>query len=106
MAFLMFFVVDATRLCLRPIHAMIDHRNWSEELIDESETGGAIEPRDFEHWFDVRFIAQLTDSVGKLIYYPFIIIAIMVAARWRYFDNWDWPMSLIIVYMIGSFYTN
>ena len=104
MVFLMFFVVDATRLCLQPIHAMIRHRNWPKELINKYKKNSAIEPRDVEHWLDVQFIAQLTESVGKLIYYPFIITGIMIAARWRYFDNWDWPVPLITVYMMCSVY--
>lgn len=104
MIIFMFFIVDATRLCLRPIHAMIEFPNWHEGLIDGSKIDSMITLPDIENWLDVQFIAQLTDSVGKLIYYPFIIIAIMIAVRWQYFDNWDWPISLMTVYMTGSFY--
>jgi hypothetical protein len=48
-------------------------------------------------WLDIEFIAEQTKMVGKLVYYPFIILALMIFARSKMFDNWDMPISLVIV---------
>lgn len=102
MILLMFFVVDATHLCLRVVYAMIKHRNWAkaDKFFEQSE----LKPTDLESWLDVRFIARLTEGVGKLIYYPFIVVLITVVARVRYFDNWGFPIALVIVLLVYLFH--
>ncbi len=55
-------------------------------------------------WLDIRMIAQRTKIVGKLIYYPSIILAIMIVARLRLFDNWDFPVGIRISYGLGFVY--
>ncbi|MBA3613509.1 MAG: hypothetical protein H0W49_11500 [Nitrospirales bacterium] len=48
----------------------------------------------------LRFCGQLTEVVGTLIYYPFIIVLVMIVSRSSFFDDWDLPISLLLV--IGS----
>ena len=52
----------------------------------------------------LRYIAQKTDAVDKLIYFPFGIIAIGVLSRSRVFDNWDFPLSLWALVIYGALY--
>ncbi|MHC4166847.1 MAG: hypothetical protein ACYSWQ_07815 [Planctomycetota bacterium] len=104
MVFLMFLVVDATHLCIRVVNAIIKYPNWAEELTDEFAEGTSILTKDAECWFDVWFIAKFTEEVGKLIYFPFIILSIMVLARIQYFDNWDFPLSLVITLLVYFFH--
>ena len=63
-----------------------------------------MENDDLAELLDVRFVTKLTEDIGKMIYWPFIVLAVMVAARFPYFDNWNFPISLIITYSIPSIY--
>jgi len=56
-------------------------------------------------WLDIRFIAAHTESVGKLVYYPFIILALMIFARSKIFDNWDMPISLVLIFLSTAILT-
>jgi hypothetical protein len=46
------------------------------------------------------FITRRTRVVAKLIYFPFIVISLLVLSRSTFFDNWTMPIGLIIV--LGS----
>ena len=48
-------------------------------------------------WMKVHLIGERTAEVTRLIYYPVMIILLMLLARSTYFDNWDFPQALAIV---------
>jgi hypothetical protein len=105
---LMFFVVDATRLCARFIEVLKKPTDWSdilEKLSDEEKLGldesqlGRMKG-DFDEWLDIKLIAFRTEAVGKLIRYPFIVLLIMLASRSRFFDNWNWSVGLVLTLAI------
>ncbi|MBX3470851.1 MAG: hypothetical protein KF878_28625 [Planctomycetes bacterium] len=50
----------------------------------------------------MHLVARHTAVVGNMIYYPFILLLVMLLARLPVFDHHDWPASLIAVYC-GSF---
>ncbi|MEY3788179.1 MAG: hypothetical protein RLZ75_2386, partial [Pseudomonadota bacterium] len=56
-------------------------------------------------WLDIKFIATYSKVVGNLLYYPFIILALMILARSKVFDNWDLPTGLLIVLSIAVILT-
>jgi hypothetical protein len=109
--FLVFWVMDSVRLC-----------RWLIEQLSESYTRypaaclryfaerRALEDRPdlLEEWLDLRLIADLTEQVGRLIYYPFIVFFFVALARNQFWDRWTWPASLLIVFalnlalMVGS----
>lgn len=124
MIILIFLVVDATKLSLKLVRSLKTPVTvWPEKLLnslkkeENSKQPGAKTVRDPEssdnsldhvydkalaEWLDIKFIASHTEAVGKLIYYPFIILLIMFVARSRYFDNWNFPISLIIIFLLNS----
>jgi len=65
------------------------HGNWAGILSD---------------WIDVRYIARYTQEVSELIWYPFIIIALLLAARSSLFDNWQLPAGLALVVLASITY--
>jgi hypothetical protein len=123
MIFLVFFVLDVTTLSLRLIHNLKGPRtiwpkglvrrleckrskegnsrvDWATKLAKGSEDDSSEESYGLSEWLDIKFIASHTQAVGKLIYYPFIILLVMIVARNRYFDNWNFPISLTIVFLL------
>jgi hypothetical protein len=48
-------------------------------------------------YLDIDFIARATEFVGGLIYYPFIVISLLIISRSGVFDRWTWPVALLII---------
>ena len=61
-------------------------------------------PEDLDDLLDVRLIASRTAVIGQLFYFPFIVLLLMLVARNRYFDNWDWPSALVLIFLLNSTY--
>jgi hypothetical protein len=112
--FLTFYVVDATMLNRRLIHYLVkattewpdaayeklrERKLWSYPHEQLQLISGAEHPPGelLEDYLDIDLIARRTKVVGNLIYYPFILISILIVSRNALFDNWTWPFQLLIV---------
>lgn len=97
---LTFFVVDATRLCRRFIDLLSNTpTDWNGAAPTNLINGNSdLEAEDMGELLDAELIASRTEVVGKLILYPFIVLFILLIARNGFFDNWDWPLSLILIF--------
>lgn len=103
---LVFFVVDATRLCRRLIvNLSANPTQWPDDaLIKYSALRADMKREDLDEWMDIKLIAKHTDTVGRLIYYPFIVIVVMIVARSEYLDNWRWSVPLAFVVALNLAY--
>jgi hypothetical protein len=102
---LLFFVVDAARLCKKFIEILQEQPStWPDKLFDSCGSDPEADNNPMIEWFDIQMIAKLTETVGQLVIYPFIIIFIMIIARNSFFDDWDWPLSLILVFVANGAY--
>lgn len=98
MVVLVFFVVDATRLCERFIHALADRpTKWPSSLLSKFAGERKLDRRDVPEFLDLLVIADRTEAVGRLIVYPFIVLFLMIVSRAPFFDNWNWPFSLMLI---------
>ena len=52
----------------------------------------------------LRFIGKRTDVTDELIYFPFALMAIGLLSRARIFDSWDFPVTLISIFVFGALY--
>jgi hypothetical protein len=97
---LVFYVVDAFWLCLHITRALIDHETvWPPGLLRTQIKSVDADIPVEANVHDIRFIEKLTEAVGPLIYYPFIVLLALILARHSYFDNWDFPPTLAILYV-------
>jgi hypothetical protein len=48
-----------------------------------------------DDWIDIQVVARRTRAVAPLVVAPFLMLALMVVARSRLFDNWSlsWPIA-------------
>ncbi|MFO1206621.1 MAG: hypothetical protein U1E63_12965 [Burkholderiales bacterium] len=118
-AFLLFFVIDETRSCGSLVRRLTNCRNWPRETCEKfgqrqqkEDNSGGLESQQkedssgdlenyFEDWVDIEFIGRRTKMVTRLIYYPFLIMTLMMLARSAWFDNWGYPPALIIAISLG-----
>jgi hypothetical protein len=99
---LMFYVVDSIRLNSNFIRLVTGGvTQWEPEL----SIGGRIPPLttdELARYHDIKFIEERTEVVTPLIWYPLIVLALMIFARSAYFDNWTWPPSLILIFTLNA----
>ena len=105
MTLLMFYVVDATRLCRRLIKIMIQTTiEWPRRLLTREAAELEVDPAYVREWVGVQFIAKRTEVISAMIYYPFVIVFLMAVARHSYFDRWDFPAGLLVIFTLNALY--
>ncbi|UCD50607.1 MAG: hypothetical protein JSW27_24160, partial [Phycisphaerales bacterium] len=100
-------VATATMRRMKVINELIAHDTfWKSDAGREpdSEAHSDQEPKYMAHWRDVRFIARITEGVSRVLYFPSIILLFSIAARMRYFDNWGYPLLVLITYSVPFIY--
>ncbi|KFI22434.1 hypothetical protein [Nitrosococcus oceani] len=105
MLILVFWVVDATRLCAQFIaHLSTQELPWNREKLALLSQRYQITEDYLGPVLKIRLVADQTIVISRLIIYPFIILALMIISRLSYFDNWTIPMGLIIVFLLLFLY--
>jgi hypothetical protein len=113
--FLIFFVVDATLLCVQFINAVAGRKSspedppeddfdsvsvttrWPQKTLDHFGKKLNVELRYVDQWVTIHVIGLRTKAVSKLIFYPYIILSLIIVARSPIFDNWRMPLTLMII---------
>jgi hypothetical protein len=103
---LIFFVVDATRLCGKFADYLSRPKptTWPPNTRERFGADNGVNNHAIDSWIDVRMIAEWTSVIGPHIYFPFIVIFLMIVARNALFDNWDMPWGLLIVFAASLIY--
>jgi len=70
-------------------------RFWPHETADKPDH------RLFDPWLDMRFIALATVPVQRIIFYPFLVMSLMILARSTLFDRWHTPPFLIVIFGVS-----
>jgi hypothetical protein len=102
-SFLAFYVIDATRLTegfLRNLGGGITRMTrWPGHLVTRLALERNMDPAHLSWYLDVKLVAHHTQELGRIVYYPFVMLAIMVFARNQVFAPWTWPYDLLIIYL-------
>jgi hypothetical protein len=105
MTLLMFYVLDATRLCRRLITIMMDTTiEWPKRLLAREAAKHSVDQAYVHEWLGIQFIAKRTAIISAMIYYPFVIVFLMAVARHSYFDRWDFPAGLLVIFVLNASY--
>jgi len=105
---LTFYVFDLTRCCRKFID-IASEKLLGKEINPPFREKKEIQEREIQREIEnqsalVRLIAVRTETIGKFIFYPFIVLFVMFVARFDYFDNWRTPPGLILVIFLAAFY--
>jgi hypothetical protein len=103
--FLVFFVADATVFCVRYVHALRERTaTWPLSTLEAFEKQLGV-PRAclcLDDWIDLRYVALRTRCVTRLVYYPFIVMSLLLVSRSWVFDHWSMPASTIVLACVSA----
>jgi hypothetical protein len=103
-AVLIFFVVDATRLCIHWVRQTTVAQAWPEVTTRYYQNSFNLKPEFLDEWIDVQLMAEHTLAIQRLIYFPFIILFLVIVSRSTLIDNWRTPVGLFIILSINLAY--
>jgi hypothetical protein len=97
MMVLSFYVVDAIQLNGNFIRVFTRGRTkWGSGVSAQCKRVPPLSEEDLSRYHDVFFVAQRTEEVARLVWYPLIVLAILIVARCSFFANWTWPFILVL----------
>lgn len=100
---LLFFMVDATRQTLILARELQGRVGWPLETLSRLGLAAWVRrgPNGAEGgdiaWMDVKLIGAVTRPVGNLVWYPVVVLILIVLARHPIFDTWSLPPALILI---------
>lgn len=98
---LSFYVVDAIQLNSNFIRMFgREVTKWGRGIVDRSHLSPPLTEKELSAYHEIFFVAQRTQAVAPLIWYPLLVLTLLVVARSSVFDNWTWPASLVLVLVI------
>jgi hypothetical protein len=103
MMLLIFYVIDATRLCRRWVNCIAMNKvRWPDDTLAKIAGDRGIGKENLDEWLGIELIAERTTVIGNFIYFPFIVMFLLGIARYNYLDNWDFPLALVIIFTLNA----
>jgi hypothetical protein len=100
---LSFYVVDAIQLNSNFIRMFgREVTKWGRGVVNQSHRSPPLTEKELSAYHEIFFVAQRTQAVAPLIWYPLLVLSLLVVARSSFFDNWTWPASLILILAITA----
>ena len=75
---------------------------WGRDVVDRSHRHPPLTEKELSAYHEIFFVAQRTQAVAPLIWYPLLVLTLLVVARSSFFDNWTWPGSLLLISAITA----
>jgi hypothetical protein len=100
---LSFYVVDAILLNSNFIRLFArEVTKWGRSVVKAGHRSPPLSEEELSAYHEIFFVAQRTQVVARLIWYPLIVLSLMFVARSSFFDNWTWPTSLVIIFALNA----
>ena len=94
---MMYLVFDATLLCLRFVKELCrSSTEWPAETKTQFENRLGLDHQIIGKWIDLDFVAKRTRCISSLIYYPFILIALVILTRSTVFANYTPNLKILV----------
>lgn len=100
---LSFYVVDAIGLNSNFIRMFArEVTKWGRGVVRSSHRSPPLTEEELSAYHEIFFVAERTQIVARLIWYPIVALSLMFVARSSFFDNWTWPVSLMVVLALNA----
>jgi membrane protein implicated in regulation of membrane protease activity len=99
---LAFLTMDAALLSRRFIQILSGPTKYPRATyLHFSRILGEAETEYLDEWIDVQLIADITERVGWLVYYPCWLLLALALARNGWWDTLSWPTALVLVFVLN-----
>jgi hypothetical protein len=96
--FVIFFVFDATLFCLLFVNELRRGlTQWPLKTREIYEDQLGLKHELVAEWIDLGFVARRTKCISNLIYYPFVVIALLIVSRSTVFANYPPSTAILII---------
>jgi len=98
-----FWIIDAACCCAWFIRRLSQApTRYRPATLNHFTRQRAIDdPALVEEWIDLQLIADLTEPVGRLVYWPFVAVMLLVIARNPWWDHWSWHWPMLVIYALN-----
>ena len=97
MQFLTFLVFDATCFCLLFVNKLRRAQTqWPQKTTEVYNKRLQLQTKLIHDWIDLDFVAKRTRCIGSLIYFPFVLIALLIVSRSTVFANYAPSIAILI----------
>jgi hypothetical protein len=97
MEFLTFLVFDATLSCLLFVNKLRRAQSlWPQATTRIYKDRLRLQTKLVHDWIDLDFVAKRTTCIGSLIYYPFVLIGLLIVSRSTIFANYAPSLTILI----------
>jgi hypothetical protein len=98
---LVFLVVDATLFARSFVKQLTTvESNWPLKLVKGYKERLHLDRNNLGDWLDMRFVADRTRCITRLIYFPFLMLALLIVSRSPILDNYTFTPTLLIAQII------
>ena len=98
MQFLTFFIFDATLFCLLFVNDLRRAQTlWPLATTEIYDGRLRMQTKLVHDWIDLDFVAKRTNCIGSLIYYPFVLIALLIVTRSTIFANYAPSLTILLM---------
>jgi hypothetical protein len=97
---LTFFTIDGARRCRDFILKLAAAPTEYPHVVRRhfARINGDLDESYLDEWIDVQLIAELTEKMGGIVYYPSIVIGLLLIARNETWAQWSWPPFLVTIF--------
>lgn len=105
--YLTFLTIDAANLgCVFINHLSHKTSEYSMDTIAFfSGQNGDINRYYINEWIDINLIADVTERLSRLLYFPFVIFLLFLVSRSSIWDNWPWPYFLVTIFVLNLIFS-
>jgi hypothetical protein len=98
----LFYVFDAA-LVTRKLFDYLSRRPtcWPDPPLLRHAVECSVMPKHLDGLVDVEFAAVQTAEIGPLMFWPVILQLLLLTSRSPCFDEWTWPLALILVFILN-----
>ncbi len=95
--FLAFLVADATLLSRAFIKRLTAVKTiWPDTALGLFKRKFELDDANLADWMDMQFLARRTRCITRIIYFPFIVLALLLVSRSELFDDLMTPWSILV----------
>jgi len=100
---LSFYVVDAIGLNSNFIRMFArEVTRWGGKVVESTHRTPPLTEEELSAYHEIFFVAERTQTVARLIWYPLVALSVLFIARSSFFDNWTWPVSLMVIFALNA----